>query len=161
MWLRARAEVTCEDCGAVFIAEACRVDLAMRRRFCDVCLKQIHTKNVKKLRACKRKRTCEICGDDFIGVTSSKYCSAECKTIAARQRRLRHKRGLNPKTKECVECGKEFEIDGSKKFCSLECQTKHRNRRVREKIDPKWLRRWGKDGPKYHGKADCFTGAKL
>ena len=45
----------CERCGAAFEGSG-------ERRFCDACLKKIRT---EQTHACKR--TCAICGQEFVG----------------------------------------------------------------------------------------------
>lgn len=65
----------------------------------------------------KSKFTCAVCGREYEAVRqrSNKYCSAECRYAAGREK--------HDETRVCLHCGKEFSAYeyGHQKFCSREC----------------------------------------
>jgi hypothetical protein len=154
------AKVTCKQCGVVFTAYAKRALIAKRRKYCDACLSIRRAVNVESTCRAEKERECEICGTLFLGSTSKKYCSDECRREAKIAQNRAYRNKLNSPAIECAECGKKFKraSGGPSAYCSDKCRNTARNRRVRNVVDPKWLRRWG-DKRTYIGKADCFTGA--
>ena len=65
----------------------------------------------------KEEKTCEYCGNIFLGIKTRKYCSQECSHNARK------------KQKEiiCLECGISFVAQEYRdaKFCSQECKIKN------------------------------------
>ena len=115
----------------------------------------------------KINATCKICGNQYVKTNGkSKYCSTECRRIAARQYYDNHKeemkaygkswreakketdphygrdrsrelRGTVVETKVCVICGKSFETALPHKItCSEECKRINRNRKHRSSHTP-------------------------
>ena len=59
-------------------------------------------------------KSCQICGEVFLGTSSAKACSAACRRV------------LRPPTcRDCEFCGKSFPVPHLKrKFCSMACKVK-------------------------------------
>lgn len=80
-------------------------------------------------------KVCEICGDEYEGIPTQKYCPI-CgkKPDRARKRCEKAQNLLNihmgiydePKKKKCQYCGKEFSTYNGFSFCSEECRKRHR-----------------------------------
>jgi len=158
---KAMALVQCRECGELFFSRAKKLYIARRRKYCDQCLRARHAAN--QANATKASlRTCDICGERFAGATAAKYCSDDCRRESNNRRNRAFRRRSAPKEFFCEHCGARFDGEARSRYCSERCRNAHHNEKRRSgKIDPKYLRRWGPDGPTYLGKGTCFDGAKL
>ena len=104
-----------------------------------VCVALVKEDKSKTLKAAGRKKTCEICGREFIAACrgGKKYCSPGCKRQACSKRQWQRRkaaRGVEVVAiaKTCVECGKDFTASGKNakqvKYCSKRCYKRHWNR---------------------------------
>ncbi len=63
------------------------------------------------------EKSCEHCGDKYLGTIKSKYCSYNCSHSSRRKRVIL----------TCQECGKQFERqqwNSNAKYCSYNCKSK-------------------------------------
>jgi len=66
-------------------------------------------------------RNCAICGKEFEGKTTAKYCCKEC-YIEAQKRIRDFKKNSYEKLRVCPVCGKSF-MSKYRKYCTNECSS--------------------------------------
>ena len=80
----------------------------------------------------ERSLICQQCGNTFVGDSSRKYCSPECKRAQHNARRSPNKYAQ----RECPICGKTFggtsEPAGGRIYCSTKCWNAEKRRRKRK-----------------------------
>lgn len=77
-------------------------------------------------------KICAVCGKNFRGRTSARYCSVECKAIGVKEIKIN---GMPMRQAKCPECGIEFETNNSRKiYCSRTCASKNAMRNYYERM---------------------------
>ena len=96
------------------------------------------TANHSVVKEPEEKRTCKLCGIEFIPHRSDqRYCSEECRVKWNGQRKKPQKKGpyLECGQTKCPMCGKEFVrtiVDRRKVFCGRSCSAKYREARRKQ-----------------------------
>ena len=70
-------------------------------------------------------KICALCGKEFMGSGTKKYCSDECAREArnAKMKQYKIDQGITIGTeRECPICGKTFHASGNQKYCSNDCR---------------------------------------
>lgn len=83
----------------------------------------------------KFTKTCGVCGNEFQGIITKKYCSRKCYNKSKRSpARLIEVFRNKDKAKTCACCGNEFQGGELKKYCSRKCQQKYNVRAKKERL---------------------------
>lgn len=105
-------------------------------------------KSGPRKRPTPRVKKCEICGVDFFGHTSAKYCGKKCAAIGSAAKRVSSNGVKIGTVVICEECGAfVFATNSRRKLCkSPDCQRKAQNARCRkyEQINPEQAKERGK-----------------
>lgn len=150
-------EGKCEYCGKFFRRNRGRSRDA--GRFCSrQCSRKFQRReNDKKRKIIQLKflyLTCEFCGQKFLSIRKSKFCSEKCRAKATLEHGRRYwqqyarkqyaRKQYADKKAFCKYCGKEFQLEykKSKRYCSDECRRKQQRfntrrnskKRLRNKI---------------------------
>ena len=106
----------CDGCGAQF-------ERKYTKRYCDKILSV--GKSYCSIKCSNSREVgCHVCGKDFIGTHSSKFCSDEC-FVAYRRVRQLQKRDRDTRIISCKYCGKEHSTyKKATRFCSRSCASK-------------------------------------
>lgn len=68
------------------------------------------------------KNKCQNCGEDFIGISSRKYCSSSCSATYSNKTRIRKS---NKILHSCKNCGK---LNKNKVFCDGKCNGEYKSK---------------------------------
>ncbi len=138
------------------------------KKICPICNEEFET-SMKNKKYCskecqlkvvhppKKTRTCQKCGEDFIGFYTQRFCSAECSMKIKKENRcpdcgisipVRRKKcdSCKPKytkkpviTKTCPTCGGSFRSSNERKlYCKKTCHPSHKeSKRLRKRTTRK------------------------
>lgn len=118
-----RARNTCKQCGKEYVAEAGK---RINQSFCSSLCRSEY-RSYRKLHS--KDRTCVVCGTEFLGGRTSKYCSLACRHTQM------YSTNANV-TAYCTQCGKVFFSTPytNQKFCSKECHKEYRKITTKESL---------------------------
>ena len=79
-----------------------------------------HSQHAKGRKPPRIEKTCDVCGNQFMGTKIQRFCSNACKA------KYRRDSGLDNVERICEQCGKPFMTTRFKnqKYCSRECMSK-------------------------------------
>lgn len=82
-----------------------------------------HSQQAKGRKPPRIEKTCDVCGNPFMGTKIQRFCSNACKA------KYRRDSGLDNVERICEQCGKPFMASRleSQKYCSRECMGKSRS----------------------------------
>ena len=129
-------KVYCAECGREVNREKTRENMALRYEAKKAAREAARTEPVWK----SETRTCEVCGSAFVPAMPNQLtCSRKCYHEKCRdKKRTARAESAKVGVRKCAWCGKVFQpSNGRQVYCSIACYMGARQKRERDRCEPK------------------------